>query len=393
VENNHCITDASAVLAWCWNWSGAVGDPTCGSVGTSTIDPDAINMRMSTATAISQGYTAAGSFQPSGPLSGTVGTGVNLSAACPTAGMALCMDRLAVARSAGAAAWDAGAYLYQAIPNVQAPLITQHPASKVVADGQTATFAVVATGAPALTYQWQRDGVSIAGANATSYTTPAASLLDDGAQFTVVVSNAFGSITSGIAILSVRDVPGLLSSSASSADFGDVYVGITVQTDVTLTNSGQLDIAISSVSISGPGFQVSGVSAGMILAPGQSAALRVAFSPASIGSVSGSVTVASDAADSPLAVSLTGSGAALPSHGVILSWVPSTSGVTGYRIYRRAASPAAYVPLTANLQSTTNYADLAVSAGETYYYVVTAVDANDLEGRYSEEIPATIPIP
>ena len=393
VENNHCISDESSLPAWCWSWSGAAGNPNCGSAGTSTVDPNAINIRMSTGTAASQGYTAAGSFQPSGPLNGTVGTGVNLSAACPSAGTALCKDRLAVARPAGAAAWDAGAYLYQATPDAQAPLITQEPASNILAAGQAATFTAVATGTPTLTYQWQRDGLSIAGANATSYTTPAASPLDDGARFTVVVSNAFGSVASGIAILSVRDVPGLLTSSAPSVDFGDVYVGIKAQTDLTLTNGGQLDVAISNVSIAGPGFEMSGVPAGMILAPGQSATLHITFSPTSTGSVPGSMTVASDAADSPLALSLAGTGAALPSHGVILSWAPSASDVIGYRLYRRSAFPAAYVPLTADLQSITDYADLAVSAGETYFYVVTAVGADNVESDYADEISATIPIP
>jgi fibronectin type 3 domain-containing protein len=105
------------------------------------------------------------------------------------------------------------------------------------------------------------------------------------------------------------------------------------------------------------------------------------------------MTVASDAADSPLALSLAGTGAALPSHGVILSWAPSASDVIGYRLYRRSAFPAAYVPLTADLQSTTDYADLAVSAGETYFYVVTAVGADNVESGYADELSATIPIP
>ena len=393
VENNHCISDAPSLLAWCWNWSGAGGNPNCGPVVTSTLDPDAANVRMSTDTALLQGYTPADSFQPSSLLSGTVGTGVNLSATCSSAGALLCEDRLSVARPAGSAAWDAGAYFYHGSPNVQAPLITQQPASKMVSDGQTATFSTVATGTPTLNYQWQRNGVNIAGANSASYATPAASLLDDGTQFTVVVTNASGNVTSSIAILSVRAVPGLLSSSASNVNFGNVYVGVTGQADVTLSNSGQLDVGITNVRVAGPGFQVSGVPAGMILAPGQTATLRITFSPSSIGSVPGSVTVASDAADSPLVVSLSGTGIALSFHGVILSWNPSTSDVTGYRLYRRTASPGAYVPLIANVQSTTNYADVAVTAGETYSYVVTAVDANNQESDYSEEVSATIPIP
>ena len=209
----------------------------------------------------------------------------------------------------------------------------------------------------------------------------------------VVISNGSGSVASGIAILSVRDLPGVLISSASSVNFGDVYVGITGQTELTLTNNGQLDVAITNVSVAGPGFQASGVPVGTILSPGQTVTMRLTFSSTSIGSVAGSVAVASDTADSPLTVSLSGTGVALTSHGVILSWTPSASDVAGYRVYRSTASSGTYVLLNASVQSTTNYADLAVSAGQSYFYVVTAVDADNLESGYSNEVEAIIPTP
>lgn len=272
------------------------------------------------------------------------------------------------------------------------PLITQEPASRIVATGQTTTFSAVATGMPVPAYQWQKNGVAIAGATATSYTTPTASSGDDGTQFTVVVSNGSGSVQSGVAILSVRNVPGLLTSSASSVNIGNVYVGITGQTQVTLTNGGQIDVAISNVSVAGPGFQASGVPAGKILTPGQSIQMRLTFTPSSTGSVPGSVTVASDSGNSPLIISLSGTGVALTSHAAILSWVSATSDVIGYRIYRSTASTA-FALLNAGIQSTTNYADLAVSAGQTYSYVVTAIDSDNSESVYSNQVTVVIPTP
>jgi Abnormal spindle-like microcephaly-assoc'd, ASPM-SPD-2-Hydin len=347
---------------------------------------------MSMAIAASQGYTVANSFQPSSFSSGTVRAGLNLGSACTAAGVALCADRLAVARPTGSSAWDAGAYFFNAAAGNQVPLITQEPASRIVATGQTATFSVVATGIPAPAYQWQKNGVAIAGATATSYTTPTASSGDDGTQFTVVVSNGSGSVQSGVAILSVRNVPGLLTSSASSVNVGNVYVGITGQAQVTLTNSGQIDVAISNVSVAGPGFQVGGVSVGTILTPGQSIQMRLTFTPSSIGSVPGSVTVASDSGNSPLIISLSGTGVALTSHAAILSWVSAASDVIGYRIYRSTASTA-FALLSVGVQSTTNYADLAVSAGQTYSYVVTAIDSDNFESIYSNQVTVVIPTP
>ncbi len=77
-----------------------------------------------------------------------------------------------------------------------APSISVAPASQTVLAGQTATFTVVATGTPPLTYQWEKNGAAIPGATSSSYTTPATSTSDSGSTFTVVITNAVGTITS-----------------------------------------------------------------------------------------------------------------------------------------------------------------------------------------------------
>jgi len=91
--------------------------------------------------------------------------------------------------------------------NPVAPAITTQPASQTVSAGQTATFTVTATGTAPLSYQWQKNGTAIGGATAASYTTPATTASDNGAQFTVVVSNAAGSVTSNAAALTVNSAP------------------------------------------------------------------------------------------------------------------------------------------------------------------------------------------
>ena len=89
------------------------------------------------------------------------------------------------------------------VVSTPAPVITTQPASTTVAVGQTATFSVVATGSGTLSYQWSRSGAAIAGATAPSYTTPATTAADSGAQFTVAVSNAGGTVVSSAATLTV----------------------------------------------------------------------------------------------------------------------------------------------------------------------------------------------
>ena len=86
---------------------------------------------------------------------------------------------------------------------VSAPSITLQPADQSVAVGQTAIFSVTATGTAPLTYQWQKGGTPIAGASASSYTTPATMLADSGSKFSVIVTNAAGSIPSNSATLTV----------------------------------------------------------------------------------------------------------------------------------------------------------------------------------------------
>jgi len=84
-----------------------------------------------------------------------------------------------------------------------APTITQQPASQTVSVGQSATFTIAATGR-SLTYQWQRGGVAISGANSTSYTVPVVTFADDGASFTCVVTSSSGTVTSNAAVLTVQ---------------------------------------------------------------------------------------------------------------------------------------------------------------------------------------------
>src|SRR5213078_3910149 len=120
-----------------------------------------------------------------------------------------------------------------------APTITTQPASQTVSAGQTATFTVAATGTAPLSYQWQKNGTAIGGAIAASYTTPATTASDNGDQFTVVVSNAAGSVTSRAAALTVNAAlvaPTITTQPASQT----VSTGQTATFTVTATGTAPL---------------------------------------------------------------------------------------------------------------------------------------------------------
>ncbi len=88
-------------------------------------------------------------------------------------------------------------------PTSLAPSIVSQPSSQSVSTGQNATFAVTASGTPPLSYVWEKNGSTISGATAESYTTPLTTAADNGATFSVTVSNANGSVTSTGAVLTV----------------------------------------------------------------------------------------------------------------------------------------------------------------------------------------------
>ncbi|MBL0211204.1 MAG: S8 family serine peptidase [Holophagaceae bacterium] len=85
-----------------------------------------------------------------------------------------------------------------------APIITSQPANAAVNAGATATFTVAVSGTAPFTYQWRKNAVNISGATAASYTTPATTSSDNGATFSVVVTNSVGSATSTNATLTVN---------------------------------------------------------------------------------------------------------------------------------------------------------------------------------------------
>lgn len=90
------------------------------------------------------------------------------------------------------------------------PAITSHPSNQTVSQGQPATFDVSASGSTPLSYQWQRNGTNVSGANGGSYTLSSTTLADNGARFRCVVLNAFGNATSNEATLTVTPPPPVL---------------------------------------------------------------------------------------------------------------------------------------------------------------------------------------
>jgi hypothetical protein len=205
---------------------------------------------------------------------------------------------------------------------------------------------------------------------------------------TATVTGSFSSVSVPISGTGVSDTT-TLSASATSESFGNVTVGSSATATVTLKNTGNSSVTISTVSAAGTGISASGA-AGVILSPGQTTALTVKFAPTKAGAVTGSVTVAGNASNSPITIAVSGDGVAAPStYSVNLSWTPSaSSGVSGYDVYRSTVSGGPYTQV--GNSSTVDYTDSSVHANTEYFYVVTSVDTG-VQSGYSSQIAVSVP--
>src|SRR5439155_23931673 len=80
-----------------------------------------------------------------------------------------------------------------------APYITAQPTNKTISIGQSATFAVTALGSVSLSYQWRFNGTNLGGSTSNSFTRSNAQLTDAG-DYSVVITNYLGSVTSSVAV-------------------------------------------------------------------------------------------------------------------------------------------------------------------------------------------------
>ncbi|MDR3459932.1 MAG: immunoglobulin domain-containing protein [Verrucomicrobiae bacterium] len=91
-------------------------------------------------------------------------------------------------------------------PATNPPAIAAQPSGQTNAVGTTISFSVTATGSGTLNYQWLFNGANLAGAASNPLVIPGAQLTNNG-NYSVVVTNLFGSATSSIAVLLLTNAP------------------------------------------------------------------------------------------------------------------------------------------------------------------------------------------
>jgi hypothetical protein len=207
-----------------------------------------------------------------------------------------------------------------------------------------------------------------------------------------VTSNAVGSPTVIDLSATAAAATIQLTPSATGLSFGNVTVGSSGASQLTVKSTGNMNASISNVTISGSGFVLGTSAAGVTLDPSQTQTYAVNFDPKATGSLTGTLTITSNAANSPLKIALSGTGvAAGAQHTVALTWEPSSSTVTGYFVYRSSKPSGPYAQLNSSPEANPGYSDGTVSDGQVYYYYVTAVNSSNIQSVGSNEVSVTIP--
>jgi len=126
----------------------------------------------------------------------------------------------------------------------------------------------------------------------------------------LAIANTGSTGTVNVPLSGGSPTSGSLVPSPASLNFGSVQLGSNQTLPETLTNTSGSTVTVTQVNPTGTGFSVNGLTLPLILTAGQSQPFSVSFSPSSAGTGSGNLTIISNASNSPLSVSLSGSGLA-----------------------------------------------------------------------------------
>jgi len=197
--------------------SGFIGNGTASSMRLWTVGPVAVSFRWRTSSETNQDFL---SFSAAGVVLTNISgeTGWRECTVTTPAGNQLL--QWTYSKDGGGSAGEDAAWVDQVVVAPAAPSIITQPASVHALGGSNVSFFVAAAGAPPLTYQWQKDGIALAGMTNSSLTLSELTRSNSG-TYRVTVTNAYGSVISSNAVLKVH-VPQRLSLALQPG--GAIYV-------------------------------------------------------------------------------------------------------------------------------------------------------------------------
>jgi len=275
-----------------------------GSLGYAGDDGPAVNASMN--------YPSAVAVNPAGNLFiadslNCVIRQVNLSAYPVQAQNTLTTDFAGNYQVIVTSAWGSVTSSVVALDVVYPPAITNQPVSQIVINGSNVVFGVSATGTAPLAYQWQFNGTNLTDGGTLSGSATAALTINqaaaaNGGGYDVVITNAWGAITSSVVALDIVYPPAITSQPADqivlnggNAAFGVAATGtapLVYQWQVNgtnLTDGGEIsgsvttNLVLTGVNLDDGGAYDVIVSNVWGCATSSVAALTIAFPPAITG--------------------------------------------------------------------------------------------------------------
>lgn len=247
-------------------------------------------------------------------------------------------------------------------PVAVAPTITTQPQPQSVNEGQGATFSVTASGTAPLAYQWRKDGVALTGVTTSALVLSSVTATSAGI-YSVVVSNAVGSVASAGAALTVKAVvqpPQILVPPRSVAS----VVGTAVSLSVTATGTGPLTYQWRKEGNAIPGATTATLNLAGQLADAGSYTVVVGNSAGVITSSAATVTVST----TPLPVAIV-----TPP----LAQTAALGGTASFSVVASGSGPLSYqwqkdgLAIAGATTATLSLSNLAASAAGAYRVVVT----------------------
>ncbi len=247
------------------------------------------------------------SFEPSGARAFVASSGANNVSVIDTG-----TNTVITAIPVGTAPFSSGIFIARVYGPLVAPSITSAmPPGGTVGSVYTHTFASTGT----VPIAWSvisgaiPPGLTLNSANGVLSGTPLAS---GSYSFTVQASNGVAPNASQAVTVAIAALTPIFSPSATSFDFGNVLVTTTATPQsLTITNLGTANLNISSASLTGASpsdYSVSATPCPMPIPPLSTCVIPIGFSPLGQGVRNALLTLTSDAAGSPHAITLTGTG-------------------------------------------------------------------------------------
>ena len=244
---------------------------------------------------------------------------------------------------------------------VSAPVVgvTISPVSASMLTSGTQQFTASVTGSSNTSVTWSASGGSISTGGMFTAPSTAGTVTVKATSVADTTKSASAAVTVTAQAVAVSVSPGTASLTPSATQQFTATVTGTTSTGVTWSATGGV---VSS--------------SGLYTAPATAGTFAV---------------TATSVADPTKSASASVSVAAPVQHSASLNWSSSASAVTGYNVYRGTVSGGPYTITNTTLDSSTNFVDLSVQAGQTFFYVVTSVDAAGMESSFSNEVKAVIP--